>query len=748
MNKVNYSLLAALVNEPKANLYDDIVYPIVGYSLSSLAESQQSSEHHYCMTDVQDYIKKEVGIEIPISLVCPALLSASEKNKNVEIEFVDQKRHYFLIKRPWDTNRHSQVSVKAQSLQTKRNELEALYHSYLESNGYTSEVTLEDFLMQNMEEALDYMRGKEGTHINEKYIHVARFLFDMRQRNPNLYAVISDIAWGVLVAGLLQEESLPVLQEKRGRAVVYYLDTPIVMAALDLSRESNVAQARDLIRTIQALGGIIRVHPLTLEEVNRILYSVIQNRGVYRSNELAEAYYRRNLTLAEIVLLKEDLEGHIKKAGMSILELAKSQVEKMKDSCDKSLIKELAESRGSDQEDDFREIHDICLWKYVSTHTGGSRNTKELDAYLITSNRDLIRLTKEHLDASYKDCLIRPDNVILNLWLRGGLRSEMKKELLSAKMTQCFVANDVDTARRLDAVLQLPGKDMTSEEQASLKGALADRQPALIQLTDKAYEELDEETSYALRAQIMIESNEQKKRSEKLGEERLRAEQEKYAEQIRAEANAEMKRLEEDAKQRLQSEQEKHKEEMNRVINQHAQREAVISEQKELHKRIVECKSEIAKLEAERDASIHPWLRFLTFSLIIRWVIVVVGIGIVCFCIIHLISSSEQELGKVLDVICKLLGGSAILTLFVAVIRFIFKPGKAKVYLSGLTATPKDDYVKIKRLKWEEKNERYAKLMGGLEKLEVEDEGLEKRLANTPSWLELSAPSALEDNKS
>lgn len=79
MNKVNYSLLAALVNEPKANLYDDIVYPIVGYSLSSLAESQQSSEHHYCMTDVQDYIKKEVGIEIPISLVRPALLSASQK---------------------------------------------------------------------------------------------------------------------------------------------------------------------------------------------------------------------------------------------------------------------------------------------------------------------------------------------------------------------------------------------------------------------------------------------------------------------------------------------------------------------------------------------------------------------------------------------------------------------------------------------------------------------------------------------
>jgi|GEM_PF-718325 hypothetical protein len=746
MNKVNYSLLAALVNEPKANLYDDIVYPIVGYSLSSLAESQQSSEHHYCMTDVQDYIKKEVGIEIPISLVRPALLSASQKNKDVEIGFVDQKHHYFLIKRAWDTNRHSRVSVKAQSLQTKKAELETLYQSYLESNGYASEVTLEDFLTQNMEEALDYMRGKEETYINEKYIHVARFLVNMRVSGPDLYDVISDIAWGVMVAGLLQEESLPVLQEKRGRAVVYYLDTPIVMAAIDLSRESNVAQARDLIRTIQALGGIIRVHPLTLEEINRILYSVIQNRGVYRSNELAEAYYRRNLRLTDIVFLKEDLEGHIKKAGMSILELANSQVEKMKDSCDKSLIKELAESRGSDQEDDFREIHDICLWKYVSTHTGG-RNTKELDAYLVTSNRDLIRMTKEHLDASYKDCLIRPDNVILNLWLRGGLRSEMKKELLSAKMTQCFVANDVDTAKRLDAVLQLPGKDMTSEEQASLKGALADRQPTLIQLTDKAYEELDEETGYALRARIMTESNEQKKRSEKLAEERLRAEQEKYAEQIRAEANAEMKRLEEDVKQRLQSEQEKYKEEMNRIINQHAQREEMISQQKELHKRIVECKLEIAKLEAERDATIHPWLRFLTFPLITRWVVVVV-IGIVCFCIIHLISSSKQERGKVLDIICKLLGGGVILTLIGTVIKFIFKPGKAKVYLSGLTATPKDEYVKIKRLKWEKKSERYAKLIGELEKLKVEDEGLEKQLANTPSLHELSAPSALEDNKS
>ena len=171
MNKVNYSLLATLVNEPKANLYDDIVYPIVGYALSSLAEIQQASQHHYSMTDVQDYIKKEVGLEIPISLVHPALLSASNKHKDVEIKPVDEKHYYFSIERDWGAERRSRVSTKAQDLQTKKTELEALYQSYLENNGYASEVTLQDFLIQNMEETLDYMRGKEETHIDEKYIY-------------------------------------------------------------------------------------------------------------------------------------------------------------------------------------------------------------------------------------------------------------------------------------------------------------------------------------------------------------------------------------------------------------------------------------------------------------------------------------------------------------------------------------------------------------------------------------------------
>lgn len=720
MNKVNYSLLATLINEPKANLYDDIVYPIVGYALSSLAESQQALKRHYSMTDVQAYIKKEVGIEIPISLVRPALLSASEKNKDVEIKFIDKKEHYFSIERDWGAEKCSRVSTRAQELQTKKSELESLYQSYLENNGYASEVTLQDFLTQNMEEALDYMRGKEETHINEKYIHVARFLVDIREGNPDLYDVISNISWGVMVAGLLQEEIKPALREKRGRAIVYYLDTPIVMAALDLSRESNVAQARDLVRTIQASGGIIKVHPLTIEEIDRILYSFIQNGGPYKSNELADAYCRRNLELTDIILLKNNLKGHIEEAGMSILELAEGQVNKMKDSCSKKLAKELAESRGSNQEDDFREIHDICLWKYVSAHTESSHNAKELGTYLITSNRDLIRLTKEHLDAYYKDCLIRPDNVILNLWLRGGLKSEMKKELLSAKMTQCFVANDVDTARRLDAVLQLPGKDMTSEEQASLTEALADRQPKLLQLTDEASEELDEKASHALRSQIMIEAEEQKRRKEKAIEERLRTEQEKHAEVIRNKANAEKKQLEEEAEQRLQSEREKHAKEMNRIINLQAQREDVISKQKKLREQIAKYEFEIAQLEAKRDATIHPWLRFSPS--IIRSFIAVVMVG---FVIRYLVSCSEEGVLGPINKILTFLGGSAFIIL---ILRSIFIPGKFKAYLRGFIPISKDDYMKAKRSKWEKKNERYGKVKKELEDLKRQDEELEKQL--------------------
>nr|WP_314758967.1 hypothetical protein [uncultured Porphyromonas sp.] len=512
MNKVNYSLLAALVNEPNANLFDDVIYHVLGYTISSMAEAYTDKEHKYSTTDVQTEIKKEVGIEIPVSIIRSTLISISKKGGDVSITFIGEKKNLFSIKRFWSATRTSYVSGKAQELEDRKKKLESQYQTYLQENGYVMEKTIEDFLRQNMEEALSFMKGENDTYINGEYVHVARFLSYIQRKDSRLYEVVCDIVWGAMIAGLLRDGETKVEQEEvRGepKKTKYFLDTPIVMAALDLSRESNVSQAKDLIRVIKDNGGDILVHQLTYEEIDSILYSVIEAGAPYKLNDLAEAYARRALERTDIVIIKEKLEILLKEMGISILRFDGDELARAKSSCKEILLKQLAKSRGQGDSYTYREVHDICLWQYVSYYAGGSRDSRKLDAYFITSNQDFILLTKANQDTSRKDCLIRPDNLVLNLWMRGGITSAMKKDLLSEKITKCIVANDVDTSRRVHLVLDQyvkTGNSVAEEDGKILYQALANRSPKLIELTDELSKDMDEAEKCAIQSKIFTEA--------------------------------------------------------------------------------------------------------------------------------------------------------------------------------------------------------------------------------------------------
>ena len=413
-----------------------------------------------------------------------------------------------------------------------------------------------------------------------------------------------------MIAGLLRDGETKVEQEEvQGvpKKTKYFLDTPIVMAALDLSRESNVSQAKDLIRVIKSSGGDILVHQLTYEEIDSILYSVIEAGAPYKQNDLAEAYARRALERTDIVLIKERLEIHLKEVGISILRLDGDELERAKSSCKEDLLRQLAKSRGQGDSYTYREVHDICLWQYVSYHAGGSRDSRKLDAYFITSNQDLIRLTKAitkaNLDGSRKDCLIRPDNLILNLWIRGGITSEMKKDLLSEKITKCIVANDVDTSRRVNLVLDKyikTGNSVTEEVAKILYQELANRPPKLMNLVDELSKDMDETEECAIKSKILTEArakfNERSTSHDDLlkQQERLREEVEelrgKYStidRQLR-EKNVEFSRR-------------------NELL---VSRGKQLETQKKLREELVTVRSQLSDIERARDTSIQTWKRW------------------------------------------------------------------------------------------------------------------------------------------
>lgn len=703
--------MAALYDEKDANLFDDIVYPIIGYSVSSLAEKHQEEKHYYNVQDVQEFIKEEAGILIPIAIVSQALSSIQNNNQDIEISIIDKKGQHFSIQRTWGAVKHSRISRKAQSLQQKKEELEVNYQSYLKRNSCESKVTVEDFLQKNMEEALAYMDGKEAAYISEEHVHVAKFIAEIRQKNPELYDVICDIAWGAIVAGLLLAENTGGIQKPNANKTEYFLDTPIVMAALDLSRKSNVDQAKDLIRVIGASGGVIRVHPVTLDEIDSILSSVLKEGKPSVANELAEAYERRDLTPRDIQGIKGLLKAYVEKAGISAVIVDKKERDQMLSSCDKRLVKKLAERRGSERVDSFRELHDICLWEYVSKRTKGLRDSKKLDAYLITTNRDLIRLTKESLGFSRRDCLMSPDSLILQLWMSGGgLRSEMKKEVLSAKLTKCFVANDVDTAHRLGKVITCYGENASSSISegllAVLYEALANREPAFLQLTDKLMGSTDEEANRALSSQIIVKaSKESDKRKEALAEERRTESQKRES-------------LEEKVRQvkSIQKEREHSLTEQNRILKEKSQLDV-----------------QIRDLERERDLKIYAWRRWV--PPIMRWVLMLAVFG---GCYFYTRSKDVSQVLAACTGLITLAGGEVLMKFLLKVIKpawaIAFMRGEEKQkymkLFAGFVPIPRQVYIEQRRERWADKNPQYKKLSDKVAQLERKYEELSSALSD------------------
>jgi len=727
MNKVNYSLLVALVDEGNANLFDDVIYHVLGYTISSMAEAYTDKKHEYSTTDVQTEIKKEVGIEIPVSIIRSTLISISKKGGDVSITFIGEKKNLFSIGRSWDTARTSYVSDKAQKLEDRKKQLESQYQIYLQNNRYVTEMTIEDFLRQNMEEALSFMKGENDTYINGEYVHVARFLSYIQWNDPRLYEVVCDIVWGAMIAGLLRDGETKVEQEEvRGvpKKTKYFLDTPIVMAALDLSRESNVSQAKDLIRVIKSSGGDILVHQLTYEEIDSILYSVIEAGAPYKQNDLAEAYARRALERTDIVLIKERLEIHLKEVGISILRLDGDELERAKSSCKEDLLRQLAKSRGQGDSYTYREVHDICLWQYVSYHAGGSRDSRKLDAYFITSNQDLIRLTKAitkaNLDGSRKDCLIRPDNLILNLWIRGGITSEMKKDLLSEKITKCIVANDVDTSRRVNLVLDKyikTGNSVTEEVAKILYQELANRPPKLMNLVDELSKDMDETEECAIKSKILTEArakfNERSTSHDDLlkQQERLREE----VEELRGKYSTIDRQLREK------------NEEFSRRNELLVSRGKQLETQKKLREELVTVRSQLSDIERARDTSIQTWKRWGVPILRI-----LVALGLVFASGISIIQFIQEDVQALLRSILTYLGGAALLTIFGFLVKIIFKRGAWKEYFDGCCPLSKGKYIEETRKEWTERNkeqaEKYAELMKQKEELEKKDQDIENEL--------------------
>lgn len=67
------------------------------------------------------------------------------------------------------------------------------------------------------------------------------------------------------------------VRNPKGNNIIYYLDTQIVLEALDLQKAEDTLPTQELLKLIRATGGKIRLLDITINEIHKIIELAINN---------------------------------------------------------------------------------------------------------------------------------------------------------------------------------------------------------------------------------------------------------------------------------------------------------------------------------------------------------------------------------------------------------------------------------------------------------------------------------------
>lgn len=427
----SYCFLAALT-ENQNDLFNHVFVPICKRTLSLY--SLQGATHGNA-SDIKDLILQEYGVDVPIVMV-RRLINASFKSLSNRA----RNKYNFTVFQNGETfeiQKYAFSDLEIQYKKSTRNAkaLQIAFQSYLKSEGVDIDKspTFTDFLNKNKKHLSSFFKGTEeinGKNIDTTYIHHIQFLEYIETSNHDLYEIAKVLYLGSIVASFL--ESGLDIEPKFDSNEIYYLDTPIILRALDLQKEEETEPTSELIELIRKTGGQIKVLSITIEEIYRVIENAIGNyHNSVPTTTINEAVLRlgknRAWLMAYNVKLEENILKLLKAEKQELTNLFKDKHQK---SPDIKALQELRLKKGN-------ALHDVLAYLYVRDMRGGSISLfQKAKIWFLTSNSDLLKFNKSHNPHHGVSEIVLPDALTSLLWLKNpsSLLSKIKKIGLSELM--------------------------------------------------------------------------------------------------------------------------------------------------------------------------------------------------------------------------------------------------------------------------------------------------------------------------
>lgn len=456
--EINYALISALYANGKSGFYHDVYFPIIKYSIVQLFKNKslRGGEQYYTAQDVQDIIEETFKIRIPHIVIAKSLERINQgENKCAELLLMENGES-FHIKGIWDSQELDQLSEQEDYFSKGLRNIEEEYRRYLEQNGtYDDGVSYLQFIADNTEEVLGYFQNNDVSVVNEKYATIIFFLEYLRH-DPSKreeYSIADKLFWASIIAGFLKSDKPIVNAAIDGGVKEYFLDTSILLGMLDLSSSQKEKYSKEINEIIKSSGGMMRVHPMTLEEIRIILLSVEASGGPAPGTDIAEACVNHKLNLNRLANIRLNLQARLQEKGVQLFPIWGPDECRKKASmyAGRTIVKELAYERSRTprySNDDFREIHDIFMDDYIKDRRkekGGSD-----DVVFVTMNRELITFTKDsHPGFCY---MMSSGRLVLDLWMHNVKPADISECALTETMARCLDQHNVRVRSKINEV--------------------------------------------------------------------------------------------------------------------------------------------------------------------------------------------------------------------------------------------------------------------------------------------------------
>lgn len=440
MQKSNYALVSALYANKTKGLYSDIYFPIIRYALIKIFIGKVETDTYSSADEVAEYIDEKFGIHIPTIVIAKSITKISmQKDENLQLVIYEGGQSFHINKALFSDD-ELDIEMEERFFSDNLETIEHEYKSFIDNQGCTDDsISFLQFISDNTDDILGYFDGEDKTRVDDKYATLIFFLQYLHESNLDLYTIVNQLFWSSIIVAFLKSEKPLVVDSENGVKAEFYLDTSIILGLLELSTPMCEAYSKEVFTIINNSGGILRVNPLTIDEVTYILQSVELN-GANPMTDIASACERRKLIPNQIAQIRLNIDSILAQIGVQVFP-AMSPTEKQRVIAEykgKNVTKLLGDFRRKKPEsysrDNYREIHDLYLNDFIKRRRKDKNDTGNI--FFLTNNIDLIAFCKAHNNGvSY---MISTGNVVLDLWMHYSKPIDISNCVLTETMARCL----------------------------------------------------------------------------------------------------------------------------------------------------------------------------------------------------------------------------------------------------------------------------------------------------------------------